>query len=63
MRGDDVRKKAATTPAEAHTKFVPPQDEHAGKGGSYVLDPATGKRTLQERTQDRDDTAAAVEKE
>lgn len=59
MRGDDVRKKAATTPAEAPKKFVPPQDEHAGKGGSYVMDPATGKRTLQERTQDRGTPAAA----
>jgi hypothetical protein len=27
-------------------------DEHAGKGGSYVIDPATGARTLRERTKD-----------
>lgn len=25
-------------------------DEYAGQGGSYVLDPETGKRTLVERT-------------
>lgn len=25
-------------------------DEHAGHGGSYLLDPKTGKRTLVERT-------------
>jgi hypothetical protein len=25
-------------------------DEHAGMGGSYILDPETGKRTLVERT-------------
>lgn len=29
---------------------VPAPDEHAGHGGSYVVDPGTGKRTLQERT-------------
>lgn len=29
-------------------------DEHAGHGGSYVLNPKTGKRTLQERTQHAD---------
>ena len=27
-------------------------DEFAGQGGSYVLDPETGKRTLVERTQE-----------
>jgi hypothetical protein len=27
-----------------------PQDEHHGMGGSYVVDPQTGKRVLQERT-------------
>lgn len=27
-------------------------DEFAGQGGSYMLDPATGQRTLVERTQD-----------
>lgn len=31
------------------TDFI---DEFAGQGGSYVLDPETGKRTLVERTQD-----------
>lgn len=38
------------------TKTTPPAapvaDEHAGLGGSYVIDEATGKRTLVERTQD-----------
>lgn len=27
-------------------------DEHEGMGGSYTLDPKTGKRTLVERTDD-----------
>lgn len=27
-------------------------DEHEGQGGSYTLDPKTGKRTLVERTDD-----------
>lgn len=27
-------------------------DEFAGQGGSYMLDPVTGKRTLAERTHD-----------
>lgn len=27
-------------------------DEYAGQGGSYLLDPETGKRTLVERTED-----------
>lgn len=27
----------------------PKRDEHAGMGGSYQVDPATGKRTLVER--------------
>lgn len=27
-------------------------DEFTGQGGSYVLDPETGKRTLRERTED-----------
>ncbi len=26
-------------------------DEHHGKGGSYIKDPVTGQRVLQERTQ------------
>lgn len=28
------------------------RDEFDGQGGSYVLDPKTGKRVLKERTQD-----------
>lgn len=34
-------------------------DEFAGQGGSYVLDPATGQRTLVARTQDPADAPAA----
>lgn len=33
-------------------------DEYAGQGGSYLLDPATGKRTLVERTEDPADRPA-----
>ncbi|MDD3675805.1 hypothetical protein [Thauera propionica] len=41
-----------------------PADAYAGQGGSYVLDPATGKRTLVERTFERGDLAPpADEKE
>lgn len=32
---------------------APHQDEYAGHGGSYTLDPKTGKRTLIQRTQPR----------
>ncbi|MCR4300182.1 MAG: hypothetical protein NUV51_01085 [Sulfuricaulis sp.] len=32
-------------------------DEHAGCGGSYTLDPKTGRRTLIERTQPAADAA------
>lgn len=28
------------------------QDQHHGQGGSYVVDPETGERTLVERTRD-----------
>jgi hypothetical protein len=35
------------SPAQSSTDL---QDEYAGMGGSYTLDPATGKRTLRERT-------------
>jgi len=27
-------------------------DPHAGHGGSYIVDPKTGKRVLRERTED-----------
>jgi hypothetical protein len=30
-------------------------DEHHGKGGSYIVDPATGNRVLEERTLSRDE--------
>lgn len=33
-------------------------DEFAGQGGSYELDPVTGKRTLVERTEDPADKPA-----
>lgn len=40
-------------------------DEYAGQGGSYELDPKTGKRVLIERTKETDsaaeETAAAPE--
>ena len=38
-------------------------DAHAGQGGSYVLDPVTGQRTLVERTKERGEVAAPTEKE
>jgi hypothetical protein len=34
-------------------------DEFAGQGGSYMLDPATGKRTLIERTEEPETTTPA----
>jgi len=37
-------------------------DEFAGQGGSYMLDPATGQRTLVERTEDPAETPAQAEK-
>lgn len=36
----------------------PKPDPNAGHGGSYVLDPKTGERTLVERTQDPADAPA-----
>lgn len=33
-------------------------DPNAGHGGSYLLDPKTGKRVLQERTQEAPPAAA-----
>lgn len=38
-------------------------DEYAGCGGSYVMDPDTGKRTLMQRTQPRADPAPEDKKE
>lgn len=35
-------------------------DEYAGQGGSYVLDPVTGIRTLVSRTQDDAEAAPAA---
>ena len=35
-------------------------DEFAGQGGSYTLDPKTGKRTLAHRTQDPQQTQEAA---
>lgn len=34
-------------------------DEFAGQGGSYVIDPETGKRQLVERTQEPENTTPA----
>lgn len=33
---------------------MPEPDEYHGQGGAYVIDPATGKRILIERTQPAD---------
>lgn len=38
-------------------------DEYAGQGGSYVMDPASGRRTLQQRTQDRATPARPADQE
>lgn len=35
-------------------------DPHAGQGGSYLLDPDTGERTLIERTQPQTPQAPAT---
>jgi len=60
-----TKKEAAGRAAQAVQ--APAQDEHWGKGGSYVIDPETGVRTLVERTMDRDEApragAAAADKE
>lgn len=42
------RTLTATAAADACT---PPADPHAGQGGRYELDPATGQRRLVHRTQ------------
>ncbi|RJF99015.1 hypothetical protein [Noviherbaspirillum saxi] len=43
-------KKPATEPvSDAHKVLA--TDEHAGRGGSYVFDPAAGKRTPVPETQ------------
>lgn len=47
-----------TSPAEPLPTPSSP-DEHHGQGGSYVVDPQTGRRDLQERTQEAE--AAATE--
>ena len=41
----------------------PETDENHGHGGSYTLDPATGIRTLVERTEDRAADVPAEDKE
>ena len=40
---------APATPSKPTSLLTPPRerDEMTGKGGTYVRDPATGKRTLQ----------------
>ncbi len=52
-------KKAGQEAAQS----VPPVDEFHGMGGSYVIDPKTGKRTLVERTLSMDEAASAAEGE
>lgn len=47
------------TPPAAAPDSALPADQFAGQGGSYVLDPTTGQRTLVERTMERGDSAAA----
>lgn len=37
---------------KAQAPAVPPVDENEGHGGSYVIDPDSGVRTLIERTQE-----------
>lgn len=39
-----------TLPAAAVVQRATPADPNAGRGGSYVLDPSTGVRTLVQRT-------------
>lgn len=38
-------------------------DEFRGQGGSYVVDPATGQRKLQERTQSAEEAEIEQKKE
>jgi hypothetical protein len=38
-------------------------DEFAGQGGSYLIDPKTGKRTLIERTKDQPEAPATADAE
>lgn len=40
-----------------------PGDEYAGQGGSYVVDPETGRRVLVERTMERGEGAPQADKE
>lgn len=47
---------------ETAQKKGPVRDEHTGRGGSYVIDPATGKRKLAERTLSREEAAQLKEK-
>lgn len=44
----------ATAGATTLTRTMPDTtpDQHAGHGGSYILDPKTGQRRLVERTQE-----------
>lgn len=42
------------TPDEQIPQDAPEPDPYEGQGGSYTLDPLTGRRTLVERTQPAD---------
>ena len=42
--------KATTAPAADQPQDPATPDAHAGQGGSYQVDPATGRRTLVHRT-------------
>lgn len=53
-------KAKAAQPAETAGEAL---DEYAGQGGSYVIDPDTGRRVLVERTQERGDVVPPTEKE
>lgn len=44
-------KRTAPDAAPVQADAAPP-DRYAGQGGSYVMDPETGVRTLVERTED-----------
>ena len=42
---------------------VPAEDEFHGMGGAYVVDPKTGRRSLEERTLSMDEAAQAAREE
>lgn len=52
-----TKKAPAAEPVDAPAEAV--RDAHHGQGGSYVLDPDTGVRTLVARTDSREVAAQA----